>query len=439
MSARRMTKITAGALGALLLLTGCSAQTSSGGSGSADLSKVDYSGTITMVNKFSDPSTAKYFPAMAKAFEKLHPGVKVSVEQESDQGYKDKIKVLASSNSIPDIYFAWAGSYAKQFVDAGLALDLTSQIGSGTAWNKTLASSAVKAGEYSGKNYGIPIDLDAKFMVYNKKVFADNGITVPKSFSELLSDCQTLKGKGINAINFGNKDGWPALHYVTQLNSYDVPAATLNKDYTAKHGAFTDPGYVQALTQFKLLLNQCTSSGTSSNGIDHTDAQVGFAADKSAMMYLEWVEFGLLKGTQLDKDGWGFFQLPPAAGAKGSTSTLVGAPDEFLINPKSKNPALAVAFMKFVVSQKNAERMQTLMVGYPSPVKGSLTAANSSPQSIAALAAVNKASGLAIWLDTVTPPAVASAYLAGGEALVSGTSTPAEVMKSVQKAAGDSQ
>jgi raffinose/stachyose/melibiose transport system substrate-binding protein len=95
--------------------------------------------------------------------------------------------------------------------------------------------------------------------------------------------------------------------------------------------------------------------------------------------------------------------------------------------------------MKFVVSQKNAERMQTLMVGYPSPVKGSLTAANSSPQSIAALAAVNKASGLAIWLDTVTPPAVASAYLAGGEALVSGTSTPAEVMKSVQKAAGDSQ
>ncbi|TAM67576.1 MAG: extracellular solute-binding protein [Microbacteriaceae bacterium] len=438
MSRKRITKVTAGIVGALLLLSGCSAQTGTGGSGSADLSKVDYNGTITMVNKYSDPSTSKYFPAMAAAFEKLHPGVKVNIQQESDQGYKDKIKVLASSNSIPDIYFVWAGSYAKQYVDAGFAMNLTSQIGPGTAWNKTLAPSAVKAGVYNGKNYGIPIDLDAKFMVYNKKIFADNGITVPKTFEELLSTCQTLKNKGITPINFGNVDGWPALHYVTQLNAYDVPATTLNSDYTSAQGKFTDPGYVKALTQFKELLTQCTPTPTASNGINHTDAQVGFAADKSAMMYLEWVEFGLLDNTQLAKDGWSFFQLPAASDAAGSTTTLEGAPDEFLINPKSKNPALAVAFMKFVVSKKNAAEMQTLMVGYPSPVNGSMTPANSSPQSIEALDAVNKASNLAIWLDTVTPPAVASAYLAGGEALVSGTSTPAQVMQSVQKAAASS-
>ncbi|HWU58276.1 MAG TPA: extracellular solute-binding protein [Microbacteriaceae bacterium] len=436
---KRITTIAAGVLGAVLVLTGCSAQTGGGGSGSADLSKVDYKGTITMVNKFSDPSTSKYFPAMAKAFEKLHPDVKVTVQQESDQGYKDKIKVLASSNSIPDIYFVWAGSYAKQYVDAGFAMDITSQIGEGTAWNKTLAPSAVKAGEYDGKNYGIPIDLDAKFMVYNKKIFADNGVAVPKTFNDLLAACKTFKDKGITPINFGNKDGWPALHYVTQLNAYNVPAATLQKDYTSAHGKFTDPGYVTALTQFKQLLTQCTASPTSSNGIDHTDAQVGFAADKSAMMYLEWVEFGLLDKTQLATDGWDFFKLPAASDASGDTGTLVGAPDEFLINPKSQNPALAVAFMKFVVSKQNAAKMQTLMVGYPSPVKGSLTADNSSPQSIQALDEVNKASGLAIWLDTVTPPAVASAYLAGGEALVSGTDSPAQVMQSVQKAAASSK
>ncbi|MGN6199580.1 ABC transporter substrate-binding protein [Humibacter sp.] len=433
-----MSTVLAGTVAALLLLSGCSGQSTGGGPGSADLSKVDYHGTISMVNKFSDPSTAKYFPAMAKAFEKLHPDVKVNVEQESDQGYKDKIKVLASSNSIPDIYFVWAGSYAKQYVDAGYALDLTSVIGKGTAWNKALASSAVDAGMYNGKNYGIPIDLDAKFMVYNKKIFADNGLSVPTTFDQLLSTCKTLKSKGITPVNFGNKDGWPALHYVTQLNAYDVPAATLQKDYTSDHGKFSDPGYVQALTQFKQVLDQCTDTGTTADGIDHTDAQVGFAADKSAMMYLEWVEFGLLKGTQLDKDGWGLFKLPAPSGAKGDTSTLVGAPDEFLINPKSKNPALAVAFMKFVVSKENAAKMQTLMVGYPSPVKGSLTTSNSTPQSIDALNQVSKAPSLAIWLDTVTPPAVASAYLSGGEALVSGSSTPSQVMKSVQKAAAGS-
>lgn len=434
MGSKNLLKISAVVAGALLLLSGCSGQSNSDGTSSADLNKIDYHGTITMVNKFSDPATSKYFPAMVTAYEKLHPGVTVDVQQESDQGYKDKIKVLASSNSIPDIYFSWAGSYAKQFVDAGFAQDLTTVIGKGTDWNKTLAPSAVAAGVYNGKNYGIPIDLDAKFMVFNKKIFADNNITVPTTFDQLLSTCQTLKSKGITPINFGNKNGWPALHYITQLNSYNVPEATLNSDYSSDKGKYTDPGYAESLSQFKQLLTKCSASGTSSNGVDHTDAQVGFAAGKSAMMYLEWVELGLLDNTQLSKDGWDFFKLPAAAGSNGSTNSLVGAPDLFLINSKSKNAPLAVAFMKFVVSQKNAALMQKLMVGYPSPVIGSLTPSNSSPQSIKALAEVNKASGLAIWLDTVTPPAVASAFLSGGEALVSGTSSPEQVMQSVQAA-----
>jgi raffinose/stachyose/melibiose transport system substrate-binding protein len=434
---KTLTRLGVGVIGAVLMLSGCSANSGAGGSGGGGglTGKVNYSGTITMINKFADPSTSKFFPAMAKAYEKLHPNVKVVVQQESDQGYKDKIKVLASSHSIPDIYFAWAGNYSKNYVDAGFAMDLSPVIAPGTAWGKTLAPSSVSAYKYNGKNYGIPIDLDAKFMLYNKKIFAKNGISVPTDLSGLLSTCKTLKAKGVTPILFGNKNGWPALHYVTQLNAYNVPAATLQSDYSSAHGKFTDPGYVQALTQFKQIIDQCTTTGKSSNGVDHTDAQVAFDQGKAAMMYQEWVEFGLTDKTQIVKDGWGFFQLPAAAGSTGSATTLVGAPDGFLVNAKAKNPALDVDFMKFVVSKKNAAIQQKLMIGYPSPVLGSMTAANSSPQSVQALDAVNKASSLAIWLDTVTPTTVASAYLAGGEGLLSGDLSPAAVMKSVQKAA----
>ena len=47
---------------------------------------------------------------------------------------------------------------------------------------------------------------------------------------------------------------------------------------------------------------------------------------------------------------------------------------------------------------------------------------------------VNEASDLIIWLDTVTVPEVADAWLAGGEALISGGSTPEEVLESVRNA-----
>jgi len=433
---RKATTLLGGAaLVTVLVLSGCVSSSGGNDSGSAqDLSKVTYKGTITMVNKFSDPTTSKFFPAMAKAFEKLHPGVTVNVQQTSDQAYKDKIKVLASSNSIPDIYFTWAGSYAKQFIDAGLAVNLTSQIGPGTAWGKTLAPSAVKAGEYGGKYYGIPIDLDAKFMLYNKKIFADNGVSVPTSLDGLLNTCKTLESKGIDPVAFGNLYGWPALHYVTQLNAYNVPAATLNADYYAKHGTFTNSGYVKSLQQFKTILDSCVVNGSKTDGVNDTDAMASFNTAKAAMYYDEWVGFGQITG-QIAKDGWGIFKLPSAAGSSGDTGTLAGAPDLFLINSKSKNAPLAVAFMKFVVSKKNAQIQQTVMTGYPSPVLGSLTANNASPQSIDALKAVNSASGLAIWLDTVTPAPVASAFLAGGEALINGSQSPQQVMKSVQQAA----
>ena len=35
------------------------------------------------------------------------------------------------------------------------------------------------------------------------------------------------------------------------------------------------------------------------------------------MMYLELVEFGQLKGTKLEQDGWDFFALPGFADGKG--------------------------------------------------------------------------------------------------------------------------
>lgn len=422
----------------MLFLSSCSGEAPGGGTGSVDLDDVEYSGTISMVNKFSDPSVSGYFVAMAEEFEAAHPDVTVEVQQESDQGYKDKIKVLASSNSIPDIYFAWPGAYSKQFVDAGLALDLTSVLGEGTEWNETLVPGAVGAGVYDGKNYGVPIDLDAKFMFYNMAIFEENDLSVPTSFDEFLEVCDALKANGVTPLNFGNKNGWPGLHYVTQLNAYNVPAATLEADYSGDDASYTDPGYVTALEQFTEVIDRCTDTGNGGNGIDHTDAQVGFAAGKSAMMYLESLEIGLLEGTQLDSDGYGLFQLPADSGAKGDPGSLVGAPDLFLVNPKSENPALAVAFLKFIVSKEGAEKMPELMSGYPSPVKDSLDPATT-PQIIEAMQKLGEASSLAIWLDTVAPPPVAQAYLAGGESLVGGTGTPEGVMESVQQAAAGSQ
>lgn len=426
---------------ATLLVAACGAP---GTSGSAPAGKpgnltapVKKSGTLSIITKFADPKYAPYFVDMAKAYEAANPGVKVNLQQVGDQPYKDKIRVLTASKNLPDIYFSWAGDFANKFIRGGLATDLTSVIGPSTQWGSTFSPAALKAFEYQGKNYGVPIDLDAKYMVYNKTAFAKAGLSgPPATFEDLLSDCGKLKVAGYTPIAFGNQYGWPAVHYLTQLNTYDVPPATLAKDYNPATGAFTDPGYVTALTQFQSIVKQC--SNPSADGLAHEAAQANFLDGKAAMHYLELLEFPVLttKGgaTKAVANSWDFFRLPVPANAPGDKNALTGAPDGFMVNRGSSNAGLAVDFLKFMTTLPNAKKM-TKQIGYPSPVQGSATATNSVPQQRRALDDMAKADSFSIWLDTVTNADVANAFLSGAEGIANGSQTPQQVIAAVQKAA----
>jgi raffinose/stachyose/melibiose transport system substrate-binding protein len=410
---------------------------SSSKSGQANLSvPANKSGTLSMVTKFADPKYAPYFEQVVKSYEAANPGVTIKLEQVGDQPYKDKIRVLSASRDLPDIYFSWAGDFANKFVRAGLAADLTSVLGPNTDWGKTLAPAAVKAFEYDGKDYGVPIDLDGKYMVYNKTLFQKAGVQVPSTFEDLLTACDKLKASGVQPIAFGNQFGWPAIHYITQLNAYDVPPSTLAQDYNPKSGQFTDTGYTQALQQFSDLTKRCATPNA--NGVSHETAQANFLAGKAAMQYVESVEFPAFtaKGGAPASiaNSWDFFRLPAPSGAKGDTKALTGAPDGFLVNAKSKNAGVAVDFLKYMTNKDNAATM-VKQIGWLSPVQGSATAGNAFPQLTRTLNDMSQASQFAVWLDTIAHAEVASAYLSGVEGLVSGDQTPDQVLAKVKAAA----
>ena len=421
-----------------LTLAACGGGADDAGPPSVDLSSpAAKEGTLTILTKFADPKYAPYFESVAEAYETANPGVTVDLQQVGDQPYKDKIRVLSAANELPDIYFSWAGDFANKFVRAGLAADLTSVIGPDTEWGKTLAPAATDAFQYDGKYYGVPINLDGKYLAYNKAAFEKAGIAAPPAtLEELLTACDSLKAAGYTPIALGNQYGWPAIHYITQLNAFNVPAETLDADYNPATGAFTDPGYVTAIEQFKTISERCSEPGA--NGLSHEAAQAELLSGKAAMQYIESLEFKVLTadgGASPEiADNWSFMRLPASAGAPGDKDALTGAPDGFLVNAASENTALAVDFLKFMTSQENAQKIVTDL-GWLSPVAGSATEENSYPQLIETLDEMGRASRFAIWLDTVTQADVASAYLSGVEGLLSGEKTPQQVVESVQKAA----
>ncbi len=391
-------------------------------------------GSISFLHKYSDPRYAPYFEAVVAAYTAAHPKVKIEIQAESDQGVKDKLRVLAASKTLPDVYFSWAGDFTKKFVRADLAKDLSADVTG--AWRDGFTPAALDAYTYAGKLYGVPVTLDAKYMAYNKAVFQQNGVAVPTTLQELLTACDTFKSKGVEPIAFGNQYGWPAIHFITQLNPYYVPAAVIQTDYDPATGAFTDPGYPRALQAFADINTHCLTPGA--NGISHEAAQANFLAGKAAMHYIESVEFFALT----EKGGapaalatsWDFFKLPAPADAPGDAGFLTGAPDGFLVNPKSQHLDIAVDFLKYLTSLDNAKKM-VADLGWLSPVKGSATADNTFAQNVRVIEDIATAKGMAIWLDTVTNIDVANAYLNGVQAMLDGTKTAADVVADVQAAA----
>lgn len=126
-------------------------------------------------------------------FEKMNPGVEVTVDPTS--GDPSKIIVQCATGTGPDIMDCGQAPMTS-FVEAGILLDLTPYAkGMGFDVSKTYA--AIKnAITVEGRQYTFPCNVDARSIIYNKKVFDDHGVPYPKpnwSYAEFLHTCKLLR------------------------------------------------------------------------------------------------------------------------------------------------------------------------------------------------------------------------------------------------------
>jgi raffinose/stachyose/melibiose transport system substrate-binding protein len=426
---------------AVVLLSSCFNNAGTGGSSTDAAGKLKdkptYKGTLSILTKFGHEQLSPYFTDLAKKYESMHPGVKVALDQQTDDSVKGKTKALVASNSLPDIYFSWTGNWGENFVRGNRAVDLSSVVAPDTTWGRTLSKSALDAFRYNGKYYGVPLYLDGKFMGYDKKTFAKHGIQPPKTFDQLLQDCRTIRKSGETPIALGNKESWPVLHYLGQLFAYNVPRATLERDFEPKTAKYTDPGYAKSLNELKQLTTSCTANGTTVNGLSYENALQQGSDTKAAMYYQEILEFdeSAAKGTALRKDGFGFFRLPPPGDAKGTADAVEGAPEGYMINSASKQIPLALDFLKFVTSQTNAKTLSAPPYGQPSAVVGAVTPKTSSGPVVSGVKQINATPFLMPWLDTANVPDVAQVWLSGLQAFVAGSMTADQLVTKVRQAA----
>lgn len=388
--------------------------------------------TLRFFHRWPMEPRFSFFNQVVAEFEKQNPNIKIEMDSVVNDAYKEKIRVLISSNDVPDVFISWSDSFAFNLVKSGRVKSLNDMLAKDKAFASSFIQSQVKPFTFDGVTYGMPLTIDGKVFVYNKDIFTKAGITkLPSNFDELLSTLDQLKAKGYAVpLLEGLSDAWAISHYLGTMFQRYLPADVLAKDYAEATGEFTNPGYKTVLERFQKLV---TYMGPNATSISHTEARNQFIAGKVPVIYMQLAEFAYIQASKT-KPAYGYFNFPAFVDGKGDPGLLTGAPEGFMMSNTSKNPEAAEKFYKFLLSKENTSKF-VKDVGAPVAVIGSVNKDNAYPELIQAIDLINSVKGSAPWFDNAVNIKVADAFMRGAQAVASDGKTIEQVIADAQAAA----
>jgi len=330
--------ITATALVAALALaaTACGSDDESSGSKSSG----ELSGTVTWWDTSTAGSEDKVFKKIAEGFTKEHPKVHVKYVNVPFGDAQNKFKNAAQAGSdAPDVIRSEV-AWTPEFADLGYLapLDGTPALKNPDDFLKQAAAST----EYQGKTYAVPQVIDSMGIFYNKKIFKEAGVEVPKTVDELKTVSQKIKAKtGKTGMYLRGDDAYWFLSFLYGEGGNMVDAA-------GKTVTIDNPAGVKAMKVVKDLVDSGAAKTDATDGWDNM--QTSFKDGKVAMIINgPWAVADTYSGKEF-KDRGNLGVAPVPAG-----SVAQGAPQgghNLAVYAGSKNLDASYAFVEYMTSAK---------------------------------------------------------------------------------------
>lgn len=268
-----------------------------------------------------------------------------------NDAYKQKLQVSMGSANAPDIFLNWGGGNLGQFVQAGQVLDLTEALGKQPEFAGRFLPSVLDVGKVDGKQYGLPMSgMQPMMLYYNTKVMSDNGLQPPKTYDELLTTVDKLKGAGKIPIALAGSQGWTELMYLMYLVDRNGGQQAFADIAAGKPGAWQAPAVLKSLQMCQELAKRgAFGTNFASINYDNTGASKLFATGKAAMHVMGSWEYASQLGDNpkfIKDKGMGWVPFPAVTGGSGDPAGVVGVPaNYFSVSKSSKHPDVAVDFL----------------------------------------------------------------------------------------------
>ena len=283
---------------------------------------------------------------LVEKFEAENPNIKVTISAPPDATTVLKTKLV--KGDVPDIISMSADRSYADFVEANILEDLDGLVDIdkiNPVYNEMMKDLEIE--ERQGI-YGVPYALNASGVIYNKDIFRELNLEIPKTWDEFLSVAQKVKNEQIIPFYMTYKEAWTTLPAWNTVSSTLVSSEIFDK-VNKREITFSE---IYDETTDKIL--ELLEFGHSDNfGVGYNDGNIAFAKGESAM-YLQG-SYAIPSILTVNENlNLGMFALPATNNVE--NNKLVSGVDVYFSIPKdAKNKEESIKFINFLLEEENSQ------------------------------------------------------------------------------------
>lgn len=267
------------------------------------------------------------------------PDVEIEFQFIDNSNYDTIVDTQLSAEEGPDIICESPGSALKH---ARLGyLEALDDLGA------KYSDAGTSVYSYDGSVYALPGISWFEGIYYNKQIFEDNGVELPKTFDEYIQVCKTFEEAGILPLAAGLKSWEPMLKNSMAFVAAEYLSTEEGKGFGEKYrnGEVTlDGTWNSYLEKWSEMITEGIYT-TDMTGIDHDQALEQFATGQAAMFCSGPWDLDTITSKNPDLQ----IDMMPFYGTAESDGWLIGGPGcGFAVNSASKNKEAAMKIVEAI-------------------------------------------------------------------------------------------
>lgn len=284
-------------------------------------------------------------------------GVQIDFQPTTPADYNATLRLQLENGTGPDMMLARSYATGAALFNDGYFADVTDLKG----LKDNFTTDMLAPWTTEGKTFAVPIVAVTHAVYYNKDIFAANKLEVPTTYEEFLTVCDTLKAAGVTPLANGVAEEWDILEcfFLGMLPNY-IGGSAERILYETGEKKLNDEAFVKAYTDMGKVAPYLPEGF---EAVTYNDSQVLFATGKAAM----FMDGSWTVGTYGDADfEWGTFAMPAP---EGMTTNITFHLDAAIgMNPATKYPEEAKAFLAWICTQEGANALSTYLPAGMYPV-----------------------------------------------------------------------